>query len=296
MTTGVTRVGIVGCGVMGAGIAEACAVAGLDVVVAVSRPSSLSRARKRLRTSLARAKRDTAMSEAEVEAALERVVLTADLIDLADRQLVFEAVAEDESLKVEVFAALDKVLEDPEAILASNTSSIPITKLGRGHPRTGHVIGTHFFNPVARMPLVEVVASLFTAEVVTARVEMFLTSVLGKQVIRAQDRAGFVVNALLVPYLLSAIRMLESGAASAADIDKAMILGCHHPMGPLQLVDFIGLDVIHHTAEALHVEFRESQYAPPPLLMRMVEAGLMGKKTGRGFHDYPSKARGTVTR
>ena len=157
------------------------------------------------------------------------------------------------------------------------------------------MIGTHFFNPVARMPLVEIVESLFTEPAVTQLAERFLTVTLGKQVIRAKDRAGFVVNALLIPYLLSAIRMLESGFASATDIDKAMVLGCNHPMGPLALVDFIGLDVINATAEALHAEFREPSYSPPPLLMRMVDAGLTGKKAGRGFHDYSTKAQGTPT-
>lgn len=288
MTGEITRVGVVGCGIMGAGIAELCARAGLDVRVAARTSSSIDAGRGRLRRSLDHGVRKELITATERDDALRRVSFTTELIDLADRELIIEAVAENEDIKTEIFMALDKIIESPDAILATNTSSIPIIKLGRATTRAGQVIGIHFFNPVTRMPLAEVVESLLTDSSTTSRVEQFLSGVLGKKVVRSRDRAGFVVNVLLIPYLLSAIRMLESGFAPAADIDKAMRLGCAHPMGPLELVDMIGLDVIVGVAEALHAEFREPHYSPPPLLLRMVDAGLLGKKTGRGFHDYTS--------
>ncbi|MYX43749.1 3-hydroxybutyryl-CoA dehydrogenase, partial [Streptomyces sp. SID89] len=218
--------------------------------------------------------------------ALARMVFTGSLDDLADRQLVVEAVVENPAAKTEVFAALDKIVEDPEAVLATNTSSLPVMRLGMATGRADRVVGLHFFNPVPVLPLVEVVTSLHTSAATTAAVEEFATRTLGKTVIRSQDRAGFVVNALLVPYLLAAVRMAESGFATAADIDTGMELGCAHPMGPLRLADLIGLDTVASIAESLYDEFREALYAPPPLLLRMVEAGLLGRKTGRGFHTY----------
>jgi 3-hydroxybutyryl-CoA dehydrogenase len=205
---------------------------------------------------------------------------------LADRELVVEAVVEDEATKVAVFQQLDRVVEAPDAILASNTSSIPIMKLAMATGRPQAVIGIHFFNPVPVLKLVELVPSLLTSEVTSDGAERFATEVLGKRVIRSQDRAGFVVNALLIPYLLSSIRMLESGFATADDIDAGMVEGCAHPMGPLRLADLIGLDTTMAVAESLYEEFKEPLYAPPPLLSRMVDAGLLGRKTGRGFHDY----------
>jgi len=198
-------------------------------------------------------------------------------------------VVEDEALKTDVFALLDKVVEDDTAILASNTSSIPIMKLGMATNRPEQVIGIHFFNPVPILRLVELVTSLLTAPATTDRADEFATDVLGKHVIKSQDRAGFIVNALLVPYLLSAIRMLESGFASAEDIDTGMVEGCNHPMGPLHLADLIGLDTTMAVAESLYAEFKEPLYASPPLLSRMVEAGLLGRKAGRGFYDYSPK-------
>ncbi|MET0324760.1 MAG: 3-hydroxybutyryl-CoA dehydrogenase, partial [Ilumatobacteraceae bacterium] len=209
--------------------------------------------------------------------------------DLADRQLVVEAVVEDEQSKIDVFRALDDVVTDPAAILASNTSSIPIMKLGIATKRPEQVIGIHFFNPVPVLRLVELVTSLMTSPETIAAAERFAVERLGKRVIRSQDRAGFVVNALLIPYLLSAIRMMESGFATAEDIDIGMVEGCNHPMGPLHLADLIGLDTTQAVAESLYEEFKEPLYAPPPMLSRMVEAGLLGRKTGRGFYDY-SKA------
>lgn len=288
MTNEITRVGIVGCGTMGAGIAEICAKAGLDVQVAARNSSSVEAGLDRLTRSLGHSVRKELITQSERDAALRRVCFTTELVDLSDRELIIEAAAEHEDVKTEIFTALDKIVASPDAILASNTSSIPIMKLGRATTRAGQVIGIHFFNPVTRMALAEVVESLLTDPLTTSRVERFLTSVLGKQVVRSGDRAGFVVNALLIPYLLSAIRMFESGFAPAADIDKAMRLGCAHPMGPLELIDMIGLDIIAGVAEALHAEFREPHYSPPPLLLRMVDAGLLGRKTGRGFHDYTS--------
>lgn len=280
------KVGVVGAGLMGSGIAEVCARAGLDVVVAETDHEALAAGRRRIEQSLARAVRRGKLTEPERGAALARLRLTTDLGEFADRDLVVEAVAETEQIKADVFAVLDKVVQNPEAILASNTSSLPIAKLGMATARPQQVIGIHFFNPVPVLPLVELVPSLLTADETRRRAAEFVTTRLGKQVIGSTDRAGFVVNALLVPYLLSAIRMMESGFASASDIDQAMVLGCAHPMGPLALADLIGLDTVHAIAESMYDEFKEPLYSPPPLLLRMVQAGLLGKKTGRGFHEY----------
>ncbi|MEV0677683.1 3-hydroxybutyryl-CoA dehydrogenase [Actinosynnema sp. NPDC050436] len=282
----IQRVGVVGSGLMGSGIAEVCARAGLDVLVSEVDLDAAEAARGRIASSLARGVRSGKLSAEDRDAALERVRFTTDLADFADRNLVVEAVAENEQVKTDVFAALDKVVEDPKAIFASNTSSIPIMKLGMATGRPEQVIGVHFFNPVPVLKLVELVPSLLTGEETRARAEAFVTGALGKEVIRSQDRAGFVVNALLIPYLLSSIRMLESGFASAEDIDSGMVLGCAHPMGPLRLADLIGLDTTKAIAESMYEEFKEPLYSPPPLLLRMVDAGLLGKKSGRGFHDY----------
>jgi 3-hydroxybutyryl-CoA dehydrogenase len=280
------KVGVVGCGIMGSGIAETCARAGLDVTVAVSSAASLGPARTRLAAWLERGVRKSTITPDQREAALARVRYTADLGDLADRQIVFEAVPESESIKLEVLGVLDKVLDDPDAIFASNTSSIPIIRLARATGRPAQVVGVHFFNPVPALPLVELVGSLLTAEETVTRAESFVAGTLGKQVIRSPDRAGFVVNALLIPFVLQAVRMVESGFAPAGVVDKGMVLGCSHPMGPLKLADLIGLDTVASIAEALYEEFKEPLYTPPPLLLRMVEGGLLGKKTGRGFYDY----------
>ncbi|MFI7676046.1 3-hydroxybutyryl-CoA dehydrogenase [Actinophytocola sp. NPDC049390] len=282
----IRRVGIVGCGVMGAGLAEVCARAGLDVLVAVSRPGREADGRSKVAGSLDRQLRKGKITEDDRDAALARVSFTADLTDFADRQFVIEAGPEQESVKLDVFATLDKVVADDDAILGSNTSSFPIIQLGRVTDRPGKVVGTHFFNPVTVLPLVELVGSVLTEESTVATAETFVTDVLGKQVVRTKDRSGFVVNALLIPYLLSAIRVYESGIASMADIDKAMKLGCAHPMGPFGLSDLIGLDIVQAISESLYNEYREPHYSPPPLLARMVSAGLLGKKTGRGFYDY----------
>ena len=282
----IERVGVVGCGLMGSGIAEVCARAGLDVVVREVTPEAAENGRQRLVKSLDRGLSAGKLTEDERDAALARLSFTTDMSDLADRQLVVEAVVEDETMKVAIFQELDKVVEAADAILASNTSSIPIMKLGTVTQRPEQVIGVHFFNPVPVLRLVELVTSLMTSEETVARSNAFATDQLSKRVIRSQDRAGFVVNYLLIPYLLSAIRMMESGFASADDIDTGMVEGCSHPMGPLHLTDLIGLDTTLAVAESLYTEFKEPLYAPPPLLSRMVDAGLLGRKTGRGFYEY----------
>ena len=287
--TDIQRVGVVGCGLMGSGIAEVCARAGLDTMVREINPAAAEAGQKRLTTSLDRGVRSGKLTEEQRDAAMARLTFTTDLADFQDRQLVVEAIIEEEKLKTEVFATLDKVVSDPAAILASNTSSIPVMKLGIATQRPEQVVGIHFFNPVPVLRLAELVTSLLTSPETVDRAEAFATEVLGKRVIKSQDRAGFVVNALLVPYILSAIRMMESGFATASDIDTGMVEGCNHPMGPLRLADLIGLDTMVAVADSLYAEFKEPLYASPPLLSRMVEAGLLGRKAGRGFYDYHTK-------
>ena len=284
----VERVGVVGCGLMGAGIAEVCARQGLPVVVVEADDVALDAGRRRIEASLANAVRRGKLDAEDQPRILEALTFVTDFDELADRDLVIEAVVEAEEAKTEVFARLDKVVERPDAILASNTSSIPIMKLAMATSRPEQVVGLHFFNPVPVLPLVELVSSLITHDDTTERAAGFAVDVLGKHVIRSQDRAGFIVNALLIPYLLSAIRMLESGFATAEDIDTGMVQGCAHPMGPLALTDLIGLDTTLAVADSLYAEFKEPLYAAPPLLSRMVDAGLLGRKSGRGFHVYSS--------
>ena len=278
------KIGVVGCGLMGAGIAEVCARAGKALVVAESSPAAADAGRARLERSMARAEeRGRVASAAE---AMARIRVVDDLDQLADRDLVIEAVVEDEAAKTELFAELDRILVSDDAILASNTSSIPIMKLAVSTNRPANVLGVHFFNPVPVLSLVELVPSLLTAPETTERARSFVQDDLGKQAIDCQDRAGFVVNALLIPFVLSAVRMLESGFATASDIDQGLVRGAAHPQGPLALADLIGLDTTKAVAESLYEEFKEPLYAPPPLLARMVDAGLLGRKTGRGFYDY----------
>ena len=281
---GFNRVGVVGAGLMGAGIAEVAARAGKDVVLIDANPAAAEAGLDRLRASLQRAEQRGKISDAaEV---LERITVSSDLEALADRDLVIEAIVEDEAAKTALFTRLDAIVTDPEAVLASNTSSIPIMKLAVATERPAQVIGLHFFNPVPVLSLVELVPSLLTAPETTDRVRTFVESDLGKHPIDCQDRAGFVVNALLIPFVLSAIRMLESGFATAEDIDQGLVRGAAHPQGPLALADLIGLDTTKAVAESLYEEFKEPLYAPPPLLARMVDAGLLGRKTGRGFYHY----------
>jgi 3-hydroxybutyryl-CoA dehydrogenase len=282
----ITRVGVVGGGLMGSGIAEVCARAGLPVTVVETGSRAVDAARHRLKTSLKRAVRNGKLDADDLDDVEARITVVDDLTALATSDLVIEAVAENETAKTAVFTQLDQVVKSDEAILASNTSSIPIMKLGTATSRPEQVIGVHFFNPVPVLNLVELVPSLMTSAATRQRIEEFVGDVLGKQTILCQDRAGFVVNALLVPYLLSAIRMLESGFASAEDIDTGMVAGCAHPMGPLRLADLIGLDTVKAIAESMYTEFKEPLYSPPPLLCRMVDAGLLGRKRARGFHVY----------
>jgi len=282
----VERIGVVGCGLMGSGIAEIAARSGADVIVIERNPEALAAGVERIERSLNRAVSAGKVPEEEANKARGNLSFTEDFTRLADRQLVIEAVAEDEATKVQVFKKLDAVVSDPEAILATNTSSIPIIKLAMSTRRPEQVIGMHFFNPVPVLRLVEVISSLLTSHETTARVREYASGPLNKQVITSPDRAGFVVNALLIPYLLSAVRMLESGFASAEDIDTGMVVGCAHPLGPLALTDLIGLDTTLAVAESLYEEFKESHLATPPLLSRMVQAGLLGRKSGQGFYSY----------
>ncbi|MGA9869775.1 MAG: 3-hydroxybutyryl-CoA dehydrogenase [Rhodococcus sp. (in: high G+C Gram-positive bacteria)] len=282
----VERVGVIGAGQMGAGIAEVCARAHSDVLVYERTRELTSEGRTRILRSLDRGVSSGKITEREREQAAWRLRFTTDLADFADRQLVVEAVCEDEEIKVGIFTRLDAVVTDPLAVLASNTSSIPIMKLGTATAAPDRVVGMHFFNPVPVLPLVELVTTLRTSDAVAARAETYAGDVLGKQVVRSADRSGFVVNALLVPYLLSAIRMVESGFATKEDVDKATVLGLAHPMGPLALADLVGLDTVKSIADSMYAEFKEPLFSAPPLLLRMVEAGLVGKKTGAGFYRY----------
>ena len=286
MSNPIERVGVVGAGQMGSGIAEVSARAGVDVIVYEPTEALTTAGRNRIAKSLERGVSAGKVTERERSAALGRLKFTTSLSDLSDRQLVIEAVIEDDAVKGKIFAELDEIISDPDAVLASNTSSIPIMKIAAATKNPGRVLGLHFFNPVPVLPLVELVNTLVTSDAAIARTEQFASSVLGKQVVRCSDRSGFVVNALLVPYLLSAIRMVEAGFATIEDVDKAIVAGLSHPMGPLRLCDLVGLDTLKLIADKMFEEFKEPSYAAPPLLLRMVEAGQLGKKSGRGFYKY----------
>jgi len=282
----IERVGVIGAGQMGGGIAEVCARAGVDVTVFETTEALVTAGRSRIAKSLERGVSAGKITERERDGALGKLRFTTDMTDLADRQLVIEAIIEDENIKASIFRRLDEIITDPNAVLASNTSSIPIMKLGAATKNPQRVLGLHFFNPVPVLPLVELVTTLATDDSAAARTEQFAGTVLGKQVVRCSDRSGFVVNALLVPYLLAAVRMVESGFATVEDVDKAVVAGLSHPMGPLRLSDLIGLDTLKLIADKMFDEFKETHYAPPPLLLRMVEAGRLGKKSGQGFYSY----------
>ncbi|MCA1218144.1 3-hydroxybutyryl-CoA dehydrogenase [Streptomyces sp. 8L] len=284
--TDITRVGVVGCGQMGAGIAEVAARSGLEVMVAETTGEALEIGRTRIVSSLTKAVERGKLTEAQRDDTLARLTYTTDLGEFADRDLVIEAVVENEQVKTEIFRVLDHVVTRQDAILASNTSSIPLVRLAVATSRPDQVIGIHFFNPAPVQRLVELIPALTTSEETLKRAEAMVSGMLGKHAIRAQDRSGFVVNALLIPYLLAAIRMFESGAASREDIDNGMELGCAHPMGPLKLVDLIGLDTVASVADSMYTEFKEPLYAAPPLLQRMVDAGRLGRKTNLGFYSY----------
>ena len=282
----IERVGVIGAGQMGSGIAEVSARAGADVLVYEPTEELTTAGLNRITTSLERAAAKGKITDGDRDGALAKVKFTTSLADLSDRQLVIEAVVEDEAVKAKIFAELDELITDPDAVLASNTSSIPIMKIAAATKNPSRVLGLHFFNPVPVLPLVELVSTLVASEAAAARVEQFASERLGKQVVRCGDRSGFIVNALLVPYLLSAIRMAEAGVATVDDIDKAVVAGLSHPMGPLRLSDLIGLDTMKLIADSMYDEYKDANFAPPPLLLRMVEAGQLGKKSGQGFYKY----------
>jgi 3-hydroxybutyryl-CoA dehydrogenase len=280
----IESVAVIGAGFMGAGIAETVAVAGMPVIMRDVDDGSLTRASERIGVSLARAVRGGKLDEDAARAARERIELTTRLDAIGEADLVVEAVPEDERLKLEVMGAIDGAVGE-RAIVASNTSSIPIAELAQAIRQPSRVLGLHFFSPVPVMMLVEVVVALDTSEETVERAKRFVER-LGKRPIETKDRSGFIVNMLLVPYLMAAVRMYEDGFASREDIDNGMQLGCGHPMGPLTLCDFIGLDVLYAVCDSLYEEFKRDEYAPPPLMKRMVASGRLGRKSGRGFYDY----------
>jgi 3-hydroxybutyryl-CoA dehydrogenase len=281
-------VGVVGAGFMGSGIAESIAAAGKRVIVYEPADEPLERSRGRLAASLERAVSRGKLERAHAAALTDRITYTTRFEDLAQAGAAIEAVSENLKLKGEIFARLDETLADA-VFLASNTSSIPIADIAAHVARPQRVLGLHFFSPVPVMKLVEVVVGLDTDAATVAAADAFAAE-LGKHAIHAKDRAGFIVNLLLAPYLMAAVRMFEEGFASAEDIDRGLELGCGHPMGPLTLCDFIGLDVLLDIADSLHGEFGRPEYAAPPLLRRMVAAGRRGRKSGRGFYEYGSPA------
>lgn len=285
----VQRVGVVGAGFMGSGIAESAARAGLDVVVHEPDAAPLARSRERISTSVERAVAGGKLSADEAADLEARVTWTPDFEALSEADLVVEAIVEDAEVKGATFQRLDALLPEP-VLLASNTSSIPIAQLASWTEARGRVLGLHFFSPVPVMRLVEVVVGLDTDPAAVGRADGFVRA-LSKQPIHTKDRSGFIVNMLLVPYLMAGVRMYEDGFATREDIDEGMKLGCGHPMGPLTLCDFIGLDVLYAVCDSLYDEFKRPEYAPPPMLKRMVVSGHHGRKTGRGFYEYaPSSA------
>jgi 3-hydroxybutyryl-CoA dehydrogenase len=280
----IESVAVVGAGFMGSGIAESAAVAGLPVVLRDVDEASLERARGRVEESLQRAVHGGKLDEARAQVARELIELTTDIAAIGDADLVVEAVPEDQRLKLEVMRAIDGVVRE-DAVVASNTSSIPIAELAQALRRPERALGLHFFSPVPVMTLVELVIALDTSPETVACARAFVERI-GKRPIETKDRSGFIVNMLLVPYLMAAVRMYEEGFASREDIDAGMKLGCGHPMGPLVLCDFIGLDVLYAVCNSLYEEFKRDEYAPPPLMKRMVASGRLGRKSGRGFYEY----------
>ena len=285
----VAEIGVVGAGFMGSGIAESAARAGLRVRVYEPEEAPLTRSRSRIATSVERAVSGGKLDAEAAQALQERISFSSELHSLHGAELVIEAIVEDLEAKRRMFRLLDDALDDA-VILASNTSSIPIAGLAAATHRPTRVLGLHFFSPVPVMRLVEVVVALDTAPDTVTTAESFVAQI-GKRPIRTKDRSGFIVNMLLVPYLMAAVRMYEDGFASREDIDEGMRLGCGHPMGPLTLCDFIGLDVLYAVCDSLYEEFKRAEYAPPPLMKRMVVLGHLGRKTGRGFYEYSSDGR-----
>ncbi|MGE5278877.1 MAG: 3-hydroxyacyl-CoA dehydrogenase family protein [Acidobacteriota bacterium] len=282
------KVGVLGAGLMGSGIAEVSARAGYDTVVREVSDELAARGMARIEASFAKAVERQKMTAADGEAARRRLTPSTRLEDLADCDLLIEAIVENLDLKKETFGQLDRICK-PAAIFCSNTSSLTITEMSAATKRPDRFAGLHFFNPVPVMKLVEVVRTIATSEETAETVFAFAQS-LGKEPIRAHDNSGFIVNRLLVPYLLDAVRALEEGVGTREDIDRGMELGCGHPMGPLKLLDFVGLDTTYAIAEIMFDEYREKRFAPPPLLKRMVLAGRYGRKSGRGFYEYGGKA------
>lgn len=282
----VQHVGVIGAGLMGSGIAEVAVKAGSDVLVWEAKQEAADAGKARIEKSLEKAVSRGKLSEEDRDAALGRLTFTTKLEDFADRELVMEAIIENEDVKKDVFAKLDEIVEDKKAPLCSNTSSLPIQTIASATKNPGRVLGLHFFNPVPVLPLVEVIPALTTDEDVVEVAQTYATEKLGKQAIRAKDRSGFIVNFLLVPYMLSAVRMVENGVATPEDIDTGMKLGANHPMGPLTLADMVGLDTCAFIADVMYKEFGDPSYACPPLLRRMVTAGHTGRKSGKGFYEY----------
>jgi len=278
------RVGVLGCGLMGSGIAQVAAAAGYKTIVRDVSQEIWERARGGIEKSLAKLVEKGKLAATDRDAALKRLAFTTTTGDLKDCDIVLEAVTEDLVLKNALWSELDRLC-GPRTIFASNTSSLTIAAMAAATKRADRVVGLHFFNPVPLMQLVEVVRTVTTSEETFGRAFAFAKS-LGKEPVAAKDSSGFIVNLLLVPYLLDAIRAVERGVASVPDVDKAMQLGCGHPMGPLTLLDFVGLDTTYRIAEIMFTEYRETRYAPPPLLKRMVLAGMTGRKSGKGFYDY----------
>jgi 3-hydroxybutyryl-CoA dehydrogenase len=280
----IEKVAVLGGGLMGSGIAESVAVAGLSVIVRDIDDTAIGGARRRIEKSLGAAVERGKVDEGAAAEILNRISYTDELEDIADADLVVEAVPENADLKANILAQVAGIVSE-DALIASNTSSIPIAQLAAGLPRPERVLGLHFFSPVPVMRLVEIVVALDTSEDVATSARDFAERI-GKRAIVTKDRSGFIVNMLLVPFLMAAVRMYEEGFASAEDIDEGMKLGCGHPMGPLTLADFIGLDVLYAIGDSLYEEFKQTEYAPPPLLKRMVASGRIGRKADRGFYEY----------
>jgi 3-hydroxybutyryl-CoA dehydrogenase len=280
----IEAVAILGGGLMGSGIAESAARAGLPVVIRDIDQTAVDGARRRIEGSLGHARERGKIDDSEYEEILGRIAFTDRLEDIAAADLVVEAVPENAELKANILGQVAGIVSE-EALIASNTSSIPIAQLAAGLPRPERVLGLHFFSPVPVMGLIEIVVALDTSEETVAAAQDF-SGRLGKRAIVTKDRSGFIVNMLLVPYLMAAVRMYEEGFATAEDIDEGMKLGCGHPMGPLTLADFIGLDVLYAIGDSLYEEFKQTEYAPPPLIKRMVASGRIGRKAGRGFYEY----------
>lgn len=281
------KVGVIGCGLMGSGIAQVCASSGRDVIVREVTEELLQAGLDRIRKFLAAGVQKGKVTQAQMDQTMARIRGVTDLREMADRDLIIEAIVENLDAKKALWKELDGIC-NPDAIFASNTSSLSITAMATVTRRMDRFIGLHFFNPVPIMPLIEIVRPEITSQATYERIRSFSES-LGKETVTAPDRPGFLVNLLLIPYILDAVRAVENGVGTPQDLDKAMKLGCNMPMGPIALLDFVGLDTTLFIADAMYEEFRDPRYAAPPLLRRMVAAGRLGKKSGRGFYDYSQR-------